>query len=246
MPEVRFADRSAIVTGSGSGIGFEIARKLHAEGAWVLAADVDTSSVPDGCEPIRVDVAHEPDVVAMIARAVDARGRLDLLCNNAGIASVTDVVDCTAEEWDRVFAVNARGVFLGCHHGVRQMLLQGGGVIVNTASVAGLVGLPDRAAYCASKGAVVALTKQIAVQYAKQGIRCNCVCPGTVDSPWVTRLLAQSDDPDHARTALVQRQPLGRLAESSEIADAVLYLASDTAAFITGSALVIDGGLTAA
>jgi NAD(P)-dependent dehydrogenase (short-subunit alcohol dehydrogenase family) len=246
MPEARFAGRSAVVTGAGSGIGFEIARKLHAEGAWVLAADVDTSGVPGGCESMRVDVAHEPDVVAMVSRAVDKRGRLDLLFNNAGIASVTDVVDCTAEEWDRVFGVNARGVFLGCHHGVKQMLSQGGGVIVNTASVAGLVGLPDRAAYCSSKGAVIALTKQIAVQYARQGIRCNCVCPGTVDSPWVTRLLAQAEDPERARSALVQRQPLGRLAESTEIADAVLYLASDAAAFVTGSALVIDGGLTAA
>src|SRR5262249_34835327 len=117
MPEARFAGRSAVVTGAGSGIGFEIARKLRAEGAWVLAADVDTSGVPDGGEPMRVDVAHEPDVVAMVSRAVDEHGRIDVLCNNAGIASVTDVVECTAEEWDRVFSVNARGVFLGCHYG---------------------------------------------------------------------------------------------------------------------------------
>jgi NAD(P)-dependent dehydrogenase (short-subunit alcohol dehydrogenase family) len=138
-----------------------------------------------------------------------------------------------------------RGVFLGTKAALPSMLAQGRGVIVNTASVAGMVGFRDRAAYCASKGAVIALTKQVAVQYASQGIRCNCVCPGTVDSPWVGRLMGGTDDPAATRAALVARQPLGRLGQPDEVAKAVVYLASDDAAFITGSELVIDGGIVA-
>ena len=125
------------------------------------------------------------------------------------------------------------------------MLAQGSGAIVNTASVAGLVGLRDRAAYCATKGAVISLTKQVAVQYAGTGVRCNCVCPGTVDSPWVGRLLDGAEDPEATLAALVARQPLGRLGRPDEVAKAALYLASDDAAFVTGSALVIDGGIVA-
>jgi NAD(P)-dependent dehydrogenase (short-subunit alcohol dehydrogenase family) len=125
------------------------------------------------------------------------------------------------------------------------MLEAGGGVIVNTASVAGLIGIKNRAAYCAAKGAVVSLTKQIAVDYVRQGIRCNCVCPGTVDSPWVARNVAASADPDAEWAAMIERQPIGRLGTPEEVAKAALYLASDDAAFITGSALVIDGGWTA-
>jgi NAD(P)-dependent dehydrogenase (short-subunit alcohol dehydrogenase family) len=190
-------------------------------------------------------VSREEDVAGLFATAVRETGRVDIVCNNAGIGSTKDVASCTVEEWDRLFAVNARGVFLGCKYGVRQMLAQTGGVIVNTASVAGMVGLRDRAAYCASKAAVIGLTKQVAVQYASRGIRCNCVCPGTVDSPWVGRLLDEAEDPAAAREALVARQPLGRLAEPAEIAAAICYLASDEAAFVTGSTLVIDGGLLA-
>jgi NAD(P)-dependent dehydrogenase (short-subunit alcohol dehydrogenase family) len=125
------------------------------------------------------------------------------------------------------------------------MLEQGSGVIVNTASVAGLVGLRDRAAYCASKGAVIAFTRQVAVQYAGTGVRCCCICPGTVDSPWVGRLLAEADDPEQRRRELVARQPIGRLGSPEEVAKAALYVASDDAAFMTGTALVLDGGLTA-
>jgi NAD(P)-dependent dehydrogenase (short-subunit alcohol dehydrogenase family) len=125
------------------------------------------------------------------------------------------------------------------------MLEQGNGVIINTASVAGMVGLRDRAAYCASKGAVIAFTRAVAIQYAGTGIRCNAICPGTVDSPWVQRLLEQSDDPEQRRAELVARQPMGRLGQPAEIARAAVYLASDDAAFVTGSELVLDGGLTA-
>jgi len=243
----RFAGRTAVVTGAGSGIGLEVARIMLAEGALVVGADRDVAGIPPGCEAVQADVSDEAGVRGLVETAVRVGGRLDIMCNNAGIGSTADVLSCSVEEWDRVFAVNARGVFLGCKHGVAQMLQQdSGGVIVNTASVAGLIGLRDRAAYCASKGAVVALTKQVAVQYATRGIRCNCVCPGTVDSPWVGRLLDAASDPAQARRDLVARQPLGRLGRPEEVAAAICYLASDAAAFVTGSELVIDGGILAA
>ncbi|MBB4662829.1 SDR family NAD(P)-dependent oxidoreductase [Conexibacter arvalis] len=241
----RFADRVVLVTGAGSGIGREMARRFVAEGARVVGADLDPSGVPEGAEGVALDVTDGAAVEAAVAGAVARHGRLDVLCNNAGLGSTTDVLGCTFEEWERVFAVNVTGVFHGVKAALPHMLAARRGAIVNTASVAGMVGLRDRAAYCASKGAVIALTKQIAVQYADTGVRCNCICPGTVDSPWVGRLLDAADDPAGARAALVARQPAGRLGRPDEIAEAALYLASDAAAFVTGSELVIDGGLTA-
>ncbi len=241
----RFAGQSVLVTGAGSGIGAEIATQLRAEGAMVYGADLGPSAVPEGVIGLPVDVTQEESVRSAVQRVLADTGRLDVMCNNAGTGSTTSPLDCTAQEWDRVFAVNARGVFFGVKHALPPMLAQGRGSIVNTASVAGLVGLRDRTSYCASKGAVIALTKQVAIQYAGTGVRCNCVSPGTVDSPWVGRLLGAADDPAAARAALVARQPLGRLGLPSEIACAVLYLASDEAGFVTGTDLVIDGGLTA-
>lgn len=240
----RFAGRTVVVTGAGSGIGYAAAELFRAEGARVLAVDLAQDG-PAGTESLRADVAVEDDVRDVVAHALATTGRLDVLCNNAGIGSTSDAATCSADEWDRVFAVNARGVFLGTKHALPAMLAAGRGAIVNTASVAGLVGLRDRAAYCASKGAVIAFTRQVAVQYAGTGVRCNCVCPGTVDSPWVERLLAQAPDPAERRRELVARQPVGRLGEPDEIARAIAYLASDDADFVTGSALVVDGGLTA-
>lgn len=241
----RFEGRTVIVTGAASGIGAAMAELFRDEGARVFAADLDPAGIPEGVTPSRCDVTSEEDVSALVRAATEATGRVDVMCNNAGIGSVTDAIACTADEWDRVFGVNARGVFLGTKHVLPVMLRQARGSIVNTASVAGLVGLRDRAAYCASKGAVIAFTRQVAVQYAGTGVRCNCICPGTVDSPWVGRLLDGAPDPEAARASLVARQPVGRLGEPQEIARAALYLASDDADFVTGSALVIDGGLTA-
>lgn len=241
----RFTGKTAVVTGAASGIGFEIAGQLLREGAHVFAADLDPTGVPDGSVAVAVDVSKANDVERLIATAVEASGRIDLLFNNAGIGSTADAIDCSVEEWDRLFAVNVRGVFLGTKFAAPHMLRRGAGAIVNTASVAGMVGLRDRAAYCASKGAVIAFTRQVAVQYAGTGVRCNCICPGTVDSPWVGRLLDATDDPAGMRERLVARQPVGRLGTPAEVARAALYLASDEADFVTGSALVIDGGLTA-
>lgn len=234
-----------VVTGAASGIGWETASQFLAEGATVFAGD-RAPGVPDGATGVLVDVSSPADVEALVAAALAKTGRLDVMCNIAGIGSTSDALDCTPEEWDRVFAVNARGVFLGTKFALPPMLERKRGVIVNMASVAALVGLRDRAAYCASKGAVVAFTKQVAMQYAAQGVRCVSICPGTTDTAWVDGLLAETDDPESRRDELVARQPLGRLADPAEIAKAVLYVASDDAAFMTGSELVIDGGLTAA
>jgi NAD(P)-dependent dehydrogenase (short-subunit alcohol dehydrogenase family) len=242
----RFAGRVVVVTGAGSGIGREMARRFLEEGARVIAADLDPTGVCAGAEQQALDVTDGAAFGHAIDEAVARHGRLDVLCNNAGIGSTRDVLATTAEEWERVFAVNVTGTFNGIKHALPYMLAAGRGAIVNTASVAGMIGLRDRAAYCASKGAVIALTKQVAVQYADRGVRCNCLCPGTVDSPWVGRLLDQAADPQAARAALVARQPAGRLGRPEEVAEAALYLASDSAAFVTGSEFVIDGGLTAA
>lgn len=210
----------------------------------MIALDLVTDAVPDEATRLDVDISDEAQIRSALA-SVAARGPIDTLFNNAGIGSTKNVVNCDVDEWDRVFAVNVRGTYLMCKHVLPQMLERKHGIIVNTASAAGLIGLPDRAAYCASKGAVIALTKQIAVQWAAHGIRCNSVCPGTVDSPWVGRLIDQAEDPEARRLQLVGRQPMGRLGTPAEIAAAAIYLASDAAAFVTGTDLVIDGGITA-
>ena len=225
----RFANKRALVTGAGSGIGAAVARLLEAEGADVVAADIAGTDV-------RLDVRDEA-AVAAVARDID------VLVNVAGVGATTNAPDTPLEVWEEVFAVNARGTFLCCKHAIPAMIARGGGAIVNIASVAAVVGLRNRAAYCASKGAVVALTRALAVDHVNDGIRDNAVCPGTVDTPWVRRLV---DEAGESLDELTARQPLGRLGTPEEIAEAVAYLASDAASFVTGSVFVIDGGLSAA
>ena len=237
---------TAIVTGAGSGIGAATARLLDGAGATVIAADVDlaaaetTAGTGARIQPVRVDVRDEPSVIGLIGQV---HGRLDVLVNVAGVGSTTTAPDTSLESWENVFAVNARGTFLCCKHALPRMAAQGDGVIVNIGSVAGMVGFRNRAAYCASKGAVIAFTRAIAIDHVKDGIRVNCVCPGTIDTPWVHRLV---DDADESIDELRARQPMGRLGTPDDVAQAVLYLVSDAGRFATGSSLVIDGGLTAA
>ena len=243
MTADRFTGRRALVTGAGSGIGEAVARGLHGEGAEVVLADMAGDRVQalarelgDRAQALTLDVRDENAVYGAMAG-------LDVLVNVAGIGSTTNAPDTPLEVWENVFAVNARGTFLCCKHAIPSMVERGGGAIVNIASVAGMIGLPNRVAYSASKGAVIALTRALAIDHVRQGIRVNAVCPGTVDSPWVRRLV---EDVGESLDALRERQPMGRLGSTEEIAQAVLYLASDAAAFVTGSGLVIDGGLTAA
>lgn len=243
--------RVAFVTGAGSGIGRATARELAGRGYRVVATDRDGPSAEETAAELGQALALELDVTEAaavetgVAEALAWGGAIDLLVNNAGVGSTQTVVDTPPEVWERVFAVNVRGAFLCSRAVLPGMIERRSGVVVHVASVAGLVGLPERAAYSASKGAVVSLTKAMAIDHVRQGIRVNCVCPGTVDSPWVARLLAEAEDPDAARAALVARQPMGRLARPDEVASAIAYLASDEAAFVTGTALVIDGGILA-
>jgi NAD(P)-dependent dehydrogenase (short-subunit alcohol dehydrogenase family) len=226
----------ALVTGAGSGIGAAVAHRLADDGFDVTVADLEPDSVATdlGATALRLDVREE----AQVARAMDG---VDVLVNEAGIGSTTDAPGTSLEIWEDVFAVNARGTFLCCKHAIPGMKTRGGGAIVNIASVAGLVGLKNRAAYCASKGAVVALTRALAVDHVGDGIRVNAVCPGTVDTPWVQRLVSEAGE---SLDTLRARQPMGRLGTPEEVADAVVYLS--TASFVTGSILTVDGGLTAA
>jgi NAD(P)-dependent dehydrogenase (short-subunit alcohol dehydrogenase family) len=242
---MRFDGKRAFVTGAGSGIGEAVARALHAEGAHVTLADVAgdraqaiVDELGEGrADALALDVRDE----AAVRDALPAQ--LDVLANIAGIGSTTTAPETPLDVWEDVFAVNARGTFLTCKHALPAMIARRSGNIVNMASIAGVVGLRNRAAYCASKGAVIALTRALAIDHVGDGVRVNAVAPGTVGSPWVQRLVTEAGE---SLDDLRARQPMGRLGEPDEIAEAVLYLASDAAAFVTGSILTIDGGLTAA
>jgi meso-butanediol dehydrogenase/(S,S)-butanediol dehydrogenase/diacetyl reductase len=192
-----------------------------------------------------VDVAKDADAKRMVEETVKRFGRLDVLVNNAGYGFAGTVVDTDEEAWDDLMAVNVRGVFLCSKHAIPAMAANGGGAIVNTASVVATVGIRNRAAYCASKGAVAALTRAIAIDHVAEGIRCNAVAPGTIDTPYFDEILRKSPVAADSRKALEARQLLGRLGTPEEIAAGILFLASDESRFATGSILTLDGGMTA-
>src|SRR6266487_3771758 len=251
---ISFEGQVALVTGAGSGLGLATAKAFAESGASVVLADWNEDSVRSAVDDlttrghkaagIRCDVADEAEVAAMVAQTVSTFGRLDAAFNNAGVqAPPSDMADEAAEEFDRVNAINLRGVWACMKHELRHMRAQGSGTIVNCSSLGGLVGLPSRAAYHASKHGVIGLTKSAALEYAPRGIRINAVCPGTIDTPMVSSML---EDGELDMGEAVRNQPIGRLGTADEIAAAVLWLCSPAASFVVGVALPVDGGYTAA
>jgi NAD(P)-dependent dehydrogenase (short-subunit alcohol dehydrogenase family) len=243
----------AIVTGASAGIGRAAAMALAAEGAAVVVSDVDDDRGQEVAQAIRdkggralfvhADVSEDRQVEALVARTVEHFGGLDLAYNNAGIEGApAPTADCTVENWHRTLAVNLTGVWSCMRHEIPRMLERGGGAIVNCASIAGLVGFGNIAAYTASKHAVVGLTKTAALDYAEQGIRVNAVCPGVIDTEMVERFVGGNEE---ARQALLETEPVRRLGRPEEIADAVVWLCSDRASFVTGQAIAVDGGYIA-
>ena len=250
---ISFAGQVALVTGAASGMGLATARAFAVAGAEVALADIDEAALgiavaelrADGHEAIgiRCNVADEAEVAGMVEQVVAHFGRLDAAFNNAGVqVPPSDMADEEATHFDFVNAVNLRGVWACMKHELRQMRAQGSGAIVNCSSLGGLVGLPSRAAYHASKHGVIGMTKSAALEYAPRGIRINAVCPGTIDTPMVSAMLEKQAD---AIKEILRDQPIGRLGRPEEIASAVLWLCSDGASFVIGHALAVDGGYTA-
>jgi NAD(P)-dependent dehydrogenase (short-subunit alcohol dehydrogenase family) len=234
---------SALVTGGASGIGKETALALRSLGASVAVLDRDTSGAPEGCLALTCDVTDDASVRAAVAAVAEQHGRLDVVVNNAGIGAQGTVADNSDEEWHRVLDVNVLGIVRVTRAALPHLLASPAAAVVNTCSIAASAGLPARALYSASKGAVQALTLAMAADHVRDGIRVNCVNPGTADTPWVARLLEATDDPAAERAALAARQPTGRLVPAADVARAIAYLASPLSSSTTGTVLAVDGGM---
>ncbi len=253
---MRLKDKAALITGAASGIGKATALLFGREGAKVMCADIDGEGAERAAQKIadsggeaastRADVSQEADAQRMVRETVERWGRLDVLVNNAGVIFLLPITQVSEEQWDQLMGVNLKGVYLGCKHAIPQMVGQGGGVIVNTASIAGLRGFATYDTYCASKGGVVQLTKALAVEFARMNVRVNCVCPGIIETGMLDRGVVQQglDKAEFVATA-GQAHPMGRIGRPEEVAAAILFLASAEASFITGVALPVDGGLWA-
>lgn len=233
----------ALVTGGASGIGLATARALAERGAAVAVLDLEPTGVPEPLRAFRADVGDDTSVRGAVEQAAERLGGLDIVVNNAGIGAQGTVEDNPDEQWHRVLDVNVLGMVRTSRAALPHLRASSHASIVNTCSIAATAGLPQRALYSASKGAVLSLTLAMAADHVREGIRVNCVNPGTADTPWVGRLLDAADDPDAERAALNARQPMGRLVTADEIAAAIVYLASPAAASVTGTALAVDGGM---
>lgn len=238
-----FAGLVAIVTGAGSGIGLEVAKGLTEKGATVFGFDINQGEMGSVATFIKCDIGDATSVNSAFAEFKKASSKLDILINNAGIGSLTTVENETDEIWHKVLNVNVIGTARVSRAAIPLLRASKSAAIVNTASIAGTDGIPNRAAYSASKGAVLSLTLAMATDHLADGIRVNAVNPATTDTPWVKKLLDQSPDAKAARTALESRQPMGRLVSPSEIASAIIFLASPIQASVTGTTINIDGGM---
>lgn len=248
-----FENQVALVTGAGLGMGLATAKAFAAAGAAVVLADINEDSVQSVADElttaghqalaVRCDVTNEASVAAMVEQTVATFGRLDAAFNNAGVQSLpVETADATGEEFERVNAINLRGVWNCMKYELRQMREQGGGAIVNNSSIGGLIGIPGRAIYHASKHGVIGLTRSAALEYAARGIRINAICPGAIDTPMVADMIVREGI---SQADLIKDQPTGRLGKPEEIASAVLWLCSPGAGFVIGHALSVDGGYTA-
>lgn len=254
---MRLSGKVAVVTGAGAGIGQAIALEFASEGAKVIVAEIDAPSSDQSTKMIRdaggeaiavqTDVTDDASVRRLVETTVTEFGPPDVLVNNAAVMPMGAIADANQGDWDRVMAVNVRGIFHCSKYVIREMKKQNrGGSIINLGSVTAIVGTPGIAAYTASKGAVVALTRQMAIDYADDAIRANSMSPGTIDTPMLARAVALSDDQEKARAGFDAIHPIGRVGTPNEIASAAVFLASDESSFVTGSNLIIDGGYTVA
>jgi len=251
---MKLKNRVAIITGSGSGIGRTTALLFAAEGASVVVVDIESGPAQETVGLIRknghdaisvkTDVSMGSEVEAMVARTIHEYGKLDILFNNAGIDIAKPIVETTEDEWDRTLNINLKGVFFGCKFSLPLMMKNGGGTIINTASILAHVASPNQAAYSASKGGIVALTRQIAYDYAQYNVRANCISPGDVMTPMAQKFFDSCENPEERMKFFTDRYPMKRFAEPSEIARVALFLASDDASFITGQAVKVEGGFS--
>ena len=252
---MRLKDKVALITGAASGIGRASAIKFAQEGAKVVVVDIQQESNEETASSIvakggtatavHAEVTHSQDVHRMIRAAVETYGRLDILFNNAGISIRGTILDIDEESFDKIFAVNVKGVFLGCKEAIPIMKSQGGGVILNTASQLGTVGAEASAVYPATKGAVIQMTRCLALDHAPDGIRVNCICPGPIDTPLARRSREHTGDPEAALRERLANIPLNRIGDPEEMANVAAFLCSDEASFVTGAAILADGGWTA-